>query len=60
MIISNLNNSKFAKSNLSQKGYFESLEISDWQYEDFVISAIYFHIKKLYEAYLKRKKNFIK
>ncbi len=56
IIIPDLENSKFAKSNLSQKAYFESLEILNWKYKDFVISAIYFHIEKLYETYLDRKK----
>jgi hypothetical protein len=50
-----LENSKFAKSNLSQQAYFESLEISGWKYEDFVISAIYIHIEQLCQTYLKRK-----
>lgn len=53
MIIFNLKNSKF---NLNQKVYFESLKILSWQYEHFVISAIYFHVEKLYETYSKREK----
>ncbi len=56
MDLSNLENSKFAKSNLSQKAYFESLEISDWDYSDLIVSAVYFYIEKLYDTYLQRKK----
>lgn len=50
-----LENSKFLKSSSDQEAYFQTLEISKLSYEDFVISAIYFHIEKLHENYLKRK-----
>lgn len=49
-----LTNSKFAQSNLSKKAYFDTLEISSWSYEDVIVSAIYYHLKNLYYAYLKR------
>lgn len=51
-----LENSKFAKSNLNQKSYFETLKIANWTYEEFVVSAIYFHLEHLHGSYLERKK----
>lgn len=55
LVAEELENSRFVKSNLSQTDYFQSLEISNWTYEEIVISAVFFHIEHLYEAYSKEK-----
>ncbi len=49
-------NSNFYKSNLTREEYFNSLEISSWSYEDFIISAIYFCLETIYDEYLIKQK----
>ena len=49
-----LEKSKFARLNLSQKHYFQTLEIANGSYEDFIISAIYYYLEILNVRYLKR------
>ncbi len=49
-----LENSNFTKSNLTQENYFKTLEVSNWSYQHFVVSALYFHLETVYHTYLKR------
>ena len=50
-------NSEFVNSNVSQDKYFKTLTISNWSYNDFVISAIYFYLETLYLKFLNRENN---
>lgn len=53
-----LENSKFAKSHIDQKSYFQTLEIATWSYSDLVVSAAFFYLENLYNNYLEKKKRF--
>ena len=53
-----LENSKFSKSNVDQKSYFQTLEIATWSYSDLVVSAAFFYLENLYNNYLEKKKRF--
>lgn len=54
-----LENSKFAKSDIDQKSYFQTLEIATWSYSDLVVSAAFFYVENLYNNYLEKKKNYL-
>lgn len=51
-----ITDSPFYQSNLDSLEYFNSLEISTWSYEDFVISAIYCCLQTLYDDYVIQQK----
>lgn len=53
-----LENSKFAKSDIDQESYFQTLEIATWSYSDLVVSAAFFYLENLYNNYLEKKKRF--
>lgn len=48
-------NSEFAKLELSQNDYFLTLEISNWSYEDLVISATFFYLEHIHAQCLEKK-----
>ena len=50
----NFANSEFAKSKLSQNDYFLTLEISNWCYENLVISAAFFYLEHTHAKCLEK------
>lgn len=53
--------SNFYKSNLTQKEYFDRLEMSNWDYNTFVLSAIFFVLGSIFrESQLKNQDSLVK
>lgn len=48
-------NSLYAASNLSKEEYFDTLTVSKWSYEDFVVSAAFFHAETIYNKAYRTK-----